>query len=247
MVKKVISRDYILFLLITIFLFACSLAIFTYFSYISDKKNNSINLAREAKNINNIISELFDYSNRINSYIGEQISQYPNDQNFILRLFRDADKAQNKNSKILSWTSFDWVDENNFQTVNSKIGIRKDPPYMSDREYAKLSRTNPWKLILSKPTIGNPSKALVIPAGTGITDKQGKFLGIVAVGFNINELVDRIRQSIDKDVSFLIVDNLGNVIIKSSDNIENLSRLDINSLADSDFGEIRQRTISCFE
>ena len=210
---------YIKFAIIITLVMAIAMLIFSYYSFEQYKKNNQILLGKEAKNIQNIISESFNYSNRINSYIGKQIATHgASDLNFILHLFREADKIQNKNSELLSWTSFDWVNSQNLQVVNSKIGIRKNPPSMSDRDYTTSSSKNPWQLQVSIPIFGDPSEMWVIPAGTGITDSSGKFLGIVVVGFNIGELTNKIQKELSNDVSFTILDKNSNVILQSHDN-----------------------------
>ena len=195
-----------------------------HFSFKQNNKYNKELLKRSSDNIQSYISELFGYSNRINSYIGNQIIEHdPKDLDFIFSLFREIDKMSlfstiNGKSELLSWTSFDWVAPNNLQTVNSRLGIRKNPPNMSARQYTKTSKEKPWKLQVSFPVLGNPSEVWVIPAGTGITDDKNKFLGIVVVGFNISELTSKIQQKINNNVSFVVLDKDFNIVLQSRDN-----------------------------
>jgi signal transduction histidine kinase/ActR/RegA family two-component response regulator len=193
------------------------IAIFIFISLRQYQKQNLRNAETEAKNISTIINETFDYSNRINRYIGKQIAK-SRDKNlkFIASLFKETSSFNNP--QPLSWTSFDWVEPNNLQTVNSRLGIRKDPPDMSAREYTRTSKINPWKLQVSFPVFGNPSGTWVIPAGTGVTDNKNNFLGIVVVGFNITELTNKVAQSINDDVSFVVLDKYNNIVIQSADN-----------------------------
>lgn len=212
-------KGYFVFVLATVFLGMLSATTLIFFINKSNHENNSQILKKEASNIHKTISESFNYSNKINSYLGRQISEHGSDDlDFILKIFRRADKIQNKNTQILSWSSFDWVDQNNLQLINSRIGIRKNPPNMSDRQYTIRSPQNPWTLQVSFPVLGNPSESLVIPAGTGVTDKNGEYLGTIVVGFDLAELSNMVEQRLNDPVSFVILDEDMNIIIQSKNN-----------------------------
>lgn len=212
-------RSYSTFVLATVILGITSASLLVFFTINVNKNNNSQILKKEALNIQKTISELFNYSNKINSYIGKQIAEHnAKDLEFILSTFKKAEQIQNKNTQLLSWSSFDWVDPNNLQLVNSKIGIRKNPPNMSARQYCQKSPNNPWTLQLSFPVLGNPSESWVIPAATGITDKNGRYLGAVVVGFSIYELSTMVEQRLNDPISFVVLDENMNLIIQSSDN-----------------------------
>lgn len=171
-------KNYFIFILATIFLGAITAIILIFLALKSNNESRIELSLKEAINIEKTISESFGYCNKINSYIGKQIAQHgANDLQFILKTFRQADEMKNRNSQLLSWSSSDFVAPNNLQLVNSKIGIRKDPPNMSERQYCTRSKEKPWSLQVSFPVFGNPSESWVIPAGTGITDDKGKYLG----------------------------------------------------------------------
>ncbi len=214
--KTFLSKDYTIFAVITTLISAVAILVFTYVFYQLSNSNNDILIEKEAKNIDITISESFDYTNSINTHLGQQIADHgADDLNFILDLFRETNKIANKNTDIISWTSFDWVNADNYQTVNSKLGIRKNPPDMSLRDYSTKSRRKPWFLQVSDPAFGNPSNQWIIPAGTGVIDKSGKYLGTITVGFNIVEFALKIEQRIDKNVDFIVLDNCLNIILQS--------------------------------
>ena len=233
--KSPYSKDYHLLAIASTLLMACILLIFIFYLSASHKTENVNLLKKEANNIHDIIFHSFDYSNRINSYIGQQIADHgAQDLEFIAKLFREIDKMylfrefnrmENKNSDLISWTSFDWVNAKNFQTVNSRLGIQKNPPDMSNRKYAKSARQNPWTLQVSFPALGIPSGMWVIPAGTGITDKENNFLGTVVVGFRIDEIENKIqRKLMNQNIEYVVLDNSSNIVLQSSGN--NLQRKD---------------------
>ncbi|NBV06732.1 MAG: response regulator [Proteobacteria bacterium] len=213
-----LSKEYLIFAVIIVGFTLVTTGLLSYVSFKKNVKENSRILQKEAKNLEVIISESFDYTNQINSHIGQQIAQRgAADLKFILNLFSDASKIKHRNSDLFSWSSFDWVDNKNYQKVNSKLGIRKNPPDMSARQYTTLSPQNPGTLQVSFPTIGNPSGAWVIPAGTGIIDKNQKYLGAIVVGFDIAELTSKVSQKINQKVSFIVLDQDLRIILKSAD------------------------------
>ncbi len=194
-----------------------SVGIFVFFLKKDNSQNNSKTLIEEARNIEGTISDSFEYTNQINSHIGRQIAQSgATDLKFILKLLCEADKIKHRNSDLFSWSAFDWVNDKNYQTVNSKLGIHKNPPDMSSRQYTNTSRQNPWTLQVSFPSIGIPSNSWVIPAGTGVVDKNQKYLGLVVVGFDIAELTSKVSQRINQKVRFVVLDNELRVILKST-------------------------------
>jgi signal transduction histidine kinase len=211
-------KGYFFLAILIIFLGTASATLLSFITIKENTKNNSRILKKEASNIEKAISESFNYSNKINSYIGKQIAEHDaKDLEFILKTFKQTDQIQNKNTQLLSWSSFDWVDKNCFQLVNSKVGIRKNPPNMSARQYCKESPQKPWTLQVSFPVLGNPSESWVVPAATGITDKNNKYLGAVVVGFSLSELSAMVEQRLNDPVSFVVLDEDMNLIIQSFD------------------------------
>jgi len=216
--QNLFFKSYFVFIFAIIFLGIVADLVAVFFVSNNNQKSHTELSQKEALTIETTILQAFGYSNRISSYIGEQIAHHGNaDLQFILKTFHQAEKVQNRNSQLLSWSSFDFVAPNNLQLVNSKVGIRKDPPDMSERQYCQRSREKPWTLQVSFPVFGNPSNAWVIPAGTGITDDKGKYLGVIVVGFDIEELTALIEKRLTGQSSFVILDENLNVIIHSKD------------------------------
>ncbi|MCE3231786.1 MAG: Signal transduction histidine kinase [Rickettsiaceae bacterium] len=219
--KYSISRDYFIFASViigTIIALSIGIGFMIYKSNIQDQWRI---LSIDAEQIEQMISEDFDYTNRISIYMGKQIAeQNPLTPEFIYNLFQKTSGTQYKTKNLFSWSLFDWVDSNNLQIVNSQNGISKIPPDMSEREYTVKSRLEPWTLQVSKPAIGKPSGKWVIPAATGIVDGKGKYLGAIAVGFNVEQLVQQLTQVVAiNHISYVILDTEYNIIAQSLDNI----------------------------
>ncbi len=227
MINAKLSKDYSTFAIVIVLAAMLLVGVFTYLSFKENSIENSRNLQKAAKNIEATISETFNYSNQINNHIGLQIAQNDvTDLKFILNLFNEANKIKHRNTELFSWSSFDWVDANNFQLVNSKLGIRKKPPNMSGRQYVRMASKKPWTLQLSFPALGNPSKIWVIPAATGVANKEGKYLGLISIGFDIKEFEARVTQRLNEVSSFIVIDHDLRIIIHSPE---------INLAQDSDF------------
>ena len=197
------TKDLIKYALIIFFLIALIYAVLS-FSLIKYQQQIQITqLQHNASNINDRISTVFDYINNVNVFIGTQIVKSGGkDLNKIYDLFTDVKYHHDKYKNLFSWTLFDWVDENNLQLVNTKKGIAENPSDMSHREYTRTAKLRPWKLQASPPVIGNPSGEWVIPVGTGVIDDQQKYLGVIVLGININELFSKIKTSTDTNVEY---------------------------------------------
>ncbi|MBU6140938.1 MAG: response regulator [Proteobacteria bacterium] len=216
--EKICSFSYSSFALIAILTAMLAVLIFAYISFRGVAADNSANLQKSATNISTTILESFDYTNQINNYIGQQITHHgAQDLKFILELFNETNRIRNRNSELFSWSSFDWVDAKNYQVINSKLGIHKNPKDMSGRQYAILSRQHPWTLQVSSTALGNPSQTWVIPAATGVTDKNGKYLGAISIGFDVSELSGRIEKKLDGKTSFVVLDQELKIVLQSVD------------------------------
>lgn len=169
----------------------------------------------------NVIKYTFEYTNQLNTNIGRQIIGHEHDYEFIKNLLRKSTLSQKLS---YSWTSFDWVDNQNLQRVNSQLGIRNPAPDMSTREYTALSPKHPWSLQFSKPVMGNPSEKFVIPVGTGITDVDGRYLGTVVVGFAVEDLINQMKQFVtNQNIGFMLKDKNGAQYLEYGNDIEYLS------------------------
>lgn len=117
-------------------------------------------------------------------------------------------------------TLFDWVDSNDMMLITSNSGILQKPINISQREYLKKTRSHPWELQIQNPAVGIPSGQLIIPAGIGVTDESGKYIGAVTMGFALDGIRSKIDDVISlKSIKYAILSE-NNTIIAS--NIEEL-------------------------
>ncbi len=221
--KSSLSRDYFVFALIISASIFLLILVFSSLVYNSQEKNRIHRLRVDALRIDRSIQETFDYTNHLANALGRQIAE-TDDRNleYIANLFRTTSAVTPESVELFSWSLFDWVTPDKKIVVSSKHGIMKNPLDISIRSYADKASTDPWKLHVSAPSIGIPSGQWVIPAGVGVTDRQGDYIGAIGAGFNINRFIQKIERAIGSSVSFVVIgEDWGKdyqVVMNSTDN-----------------------------
>lgn len=215
---KLPTRDFFLFSLAILFItgfIAVALWLTIYTSHI---RNIQRDLSTKAINIDKTLSEILDDTNRLLVYIGKQIVRHnrENDLKFIANLLASVSEAEFKAKSAI--TFIEWINNKNYQVVNSQTGVIPDPPNMSFREHVQRGSIHPWRLQVSKPDLGIPSGLWVIPAGTGVVGKNNEFLGVAAVGFSVSALTSKLVQiTTTHEASFIVLDKNLNIILQSDD------------------------------
>lgn len=209
--KPSLSKDYFTFIVLTaiaVLLLAVGFSVSVYVSQLEHKKKR---LRDDAIRAEQVITESLDYVEGLSTLLGKHIVERnitkPSD---IADLFRQTTMPDLEPRNVFSWSLFDWVNPKNLQVVNTRLGVAETPKDMSFRSYTRKSPKAPWKLQISKPTVGYPSGQWIIPVALGVTNKQDKYLGAIVTGVNIWKLTRKIEQALGEETSFMIVgDDLG--------------------------------------
>ena len=203
-----LSRDFLFFstavFLAIIFLFC----ILWFQTYQNELKNKKAQLEVEADRINMVVSDSISYISQYAAFIGEKISQHPDtkDINYISSLIEGKYIGQPQKQNFYFTTTFDWVTPDKMLRASNKIGVLKEPYDMSDRDYLQRTPKFPWTLQMSTPRIGGISGIWILPAGMGITDKKGNFIGSITLGFALDGLEKKISEArIPADVHYLVL------------------------------------------
>jgi hypothetical protein len=192
------------------------LTTFIVYNYYTSKINEIIKESNAI--LANDLSDTFKLTNEFLSYIGKQIlkGNY-NNPNYIFSILKDVEIGQHGLSpNAFSWSCIDWVNNQGFQTVNQREGIRQSPKDMNERSYISDGKINPWKIQFSKPTVGYPSGIYVIPAGIGVTTSFNQLIGYLVVGFSVDKLIESSVTKISERVSFQITDEKGTIIFSDT-------------------------------
>ena len=153
-------------------------------------------LFKEASVIESVLSEKFDSTFLIIEMMGQEIAKNPQDKNYIKKVLEKY-KSDKSLKQIFSWTIFSWTDDKSQLTVDGEYGILQSPIDLSMRDYIPKSISNPWKLFLGNPVYGSTSKKWMIPGGASISDKNGKLLGTITIGFAIDDLTQFVQKELD--------------------------------------------------
>ncbi len=185
--------------------------------YQEELEQKHAQLRVKARRIDTVLTDSFDYAAKYIEFVGEKIAQQgAGDLNYIANFIGGNYITRPQEENLYITTTFDWVTPDKMLRVSSKSGVLRTPFDMSDRDYLVQTELHPWTLQLSDPRYGGLSKQWIIPAGMGITDNQGRFLGSITLGFAIDGLTRRILQGMDvADARFLILTNDGELVIDS--------------------------------
>lgn len=224
--KSSLSRDYFLFVIvITVAVMALSIW-FSWLIYVSQRQEIDQKLTLEGNRAEHAITESFNYVSHLGRFFGEKIADTEGrDYDFIWSLLRDKLTTDAIAQNLFSWTFFDWINEDNLMRVSTNHGVLTEWKDMSFRSYITQAHKEPWKLHFSDPAIGVPSGEWIIPAGFGVTSKQGKFLGTIGMGFNISRLSHKIESTFTvHGVNFVLLNMEGNIVLQSPQNSLDLAK-----------------------
>lgn len=206
--RSSLLRDFSYIVGLVLFALLMIAVISEWWAFRSYEQINRQQLLHSANQIESSLKENFDYAGHISSFMGSQIIEEAKSTDYlkIAEILSTKPLTASFTKNLFSWTMFDWSTPQMQQVASSTYGLFKTPKDVSFRHYAKMAFKEPWKLHFDQPSIGIPSKQWIIPAGIGITDKQGNAFGILSMGINIAELSKRLaKDSSVPNVSFLVV------------------------------------------
>lgn len=173
----------------------------TYTTYQEHSDKIASELEKEALRIDHALSGEMESANYMLSSLGRQIVIDSNHDYTKL-----AQSLKSFDNKGYIYTIFSWTDVNQKMVVSSNKGVLEEAVDISDRDFIQQSALDSWKMHIGRSIEGRVSGRWVIPAGMGITDYTGKFLGIISLSLDIKILTDKIKDSVKRDgISFAIV------------------------------------------
>lgn len=196
-----LSRDFILLSIVILCVLTLASLWVAYVSYEEHADKTVTLLENEAVRIDRaLIVEIKNASYLLES-LGRQISQYgvSREEN-ISRLLRSFNDDPRKDDIFL------WIDPEQHVTISSHRGALPKPVDVSDRDYVKMALAEPWQVQIGRPILGRVSEKWVLPVAMGLTDFDGKHIGIILVSLDINALTNEIREEIHHEgVNFAIL------------------------------------------
>lgn len=176
-------------------------------------------LAAQAERVEKYFAGNTQYLGGILWFMGRQIHQHSSnntvDLNYIDQLFQ-AFSADPNIQNILSSTIIGWVNTDYHAVVDGFYRVMKEPKDLSSRDYLPETVKEPWVIKLGQPIVGSTSGKWVIPAGVGITDNQGKWIGTLIIGLQQSFLKENFAKLLDsKKANIALVDMAGQILVET--------------------------------
>lgn len=221
--SRSLSKDMMIIVLVIIIisLFVSSWLIFKI--YANQKQSKTTLLRTTANRVEDILSEDVKYVSYQMQYISNLIKQKGATNENIEQFLRTFE-IDSKINVAIAWNMFSWVDKNQFLTVDGVEGILSEAKDLSSRDYIPDTIKNPGKLFMGQPVYGAVSNQWIIPAGMGVVDKKGNYVGSIVFGFDIKSLIYKLETAIgDQNIYFALINENNDVIFESS-NVEMYDR-----------------------
>lgn len=208
---------------LTLFISVVMLIVATYFIYrihTIQSQFISTQLSTQAERVEKIFLERVHYTASILGYMGRQIRQNTEktgqvDLYYIDQLFQ-AFGADPNIQNMLSYTIIGWVNTDYKAIVDGALRVMKKPIDLSSRDYIPNTVLDPWVIKLGQPVIGSTSGKWILPAGVGVADSHGKWLGSLIIGFQQSYLQKHFEKILDADnINVALLDLAGQIIVEA--------------------------------
>jgi signal transduction histidine kinase len=206
--KTSLSSEFFTFALVMV-LAAMSVSAWFYWGiYQKELQKKHDRLPMHTSRINHVFINSIDNIVKYAEFIGEKIAQQPEPGNldYIAYLMSGSFNTVPQQQNLYISTLFDWVTPDKMMRVSSRQGILNPPLDLSHRDYLNHTPKHPWKIQFSEPAVGIPSGQWIIPAGIGVTDRNGLYLGAVTMGFVVDGLAKKIDYTLgDMENAYMVV------------------------------------------
>ncbi len=236
--KQSIYTQYVQVMIIIPALILVINVIVGYINYKLARKDKLLVYLNAAAIINSRIEHGFDYIEKFSEIVGKKILSKKNrSPRAIGEILQKTYSVAQIGRDVMGLTSFDFVTPNGKVVANAREGAVSYDIFVKkyDRDWMVLAPLQPWKLHVSLNLVdGIGGKYTVgvrgIPAGFGISDKDGKFLGIISSGISVEQLSSKINKALlnERNVQFMIITSDYKFIVSSdqkNNNTTNLNKL----------------------
>lgn len=208
--KSSVTRDFALLSGVIIFIAILTSVWVTYETYTDQSRKVSAEMEQESLRIERGFNREVLRASYLLEAIGRQILQRGNgDINAIAQMLRSYDTGNDYYSVFL------WIDENMQAVTSSRQGILETPIDLSDRDYIKRARSEPFKIQVGRPIEGRISETLVIPISMGLTDYTGKFIGSVTLSLDMAAMSRIVQEYVrNPEVGFAILNENASVLTR---------------------------------
>jgi signal transduction histidine kinase len=223
--ERSLTKEFALFvsiIIITVFLLTI---MSSWYSYAEHKANVRERLEMAASRVERSFTYSLDYSEYILNFILLQMDGHWSNLAYIDNVLSTL-KIDRELNTILSWNMLYWANEYHRLMVNSQRHILPKSIDVSTMSNMPATMTEPKIMHLGNPIIGASKRQRVIPATMGAIDAEGRYVGAVGIGFDVEGVVNKLKDVIDMDyIDFTIIDQNFLPVIQPSHNSANFYRL----------------------
>ncbi|MCD6035725.1 MAG: sensor histidine kinase [Rickettsiales bacterium] len=190
------------------------------------------------------VEEAFSYVESFFSYIGEKVEREGTGRpSAVAEILQETVKVSKINQPIFTWTFFDFVNPKGRVVASSTQGVLDQEVFVDPKKRAWMidAPQNPRKMYLSWPDIGVISGEMIIPAGYGVINAKGEYLGAISMGFNINKLRRKLGSIIAPTTSFAVFDKNFQPVMQSLD-MQATNITPLGKIAKAALGTVQEKT-----
>ena len=180
--------------------------------YISSKQINNQIYSEDSVKVIEIFDDIFKYIEKFCQVAGDRIATASEVNPYVIsNILQETASIPTLMQDTFQLRLFDFVLPNGKVIATTTDGILKEEIIVEKdkRLWMKSALDKPWIPQVSFPDISVVIKkegiSRIIPVGYGITNRHNKFLGYISVGIDINKLTRKIKNTLNKDVSLIIL------------------------------------------
>lgn len=228
-----LSRDFTLLSVFIVFILLFVSVWVTYQTHVDNGDKIIKQLENESLRIDRALIVEIENASYILESVGRQIAT-KNEPHLeeINALFQTFDRREYAKNSF-----FSWGDDHQMLVDSSVTGVLDHPIDISDRDYIKRAVIKPWELHIGRPIEGRVSKRWVLPLSLGVTDKSGKYLGVLILSLDISNLTREISKVIKEQGINFAITNLSLTLFTQESKDDNFfsQHFNLKELANIDF------------
>jgi len=197
-------------------------AIFFIKTYASQKQEVLETLNSESAFLETFCRETFDHNLYVLKLMGGLIKDNPEDLSYIDRMLKHYSSSADI-QELFAWKEFIWIDKYQKYKVSSKSGIMLYPSSI-DKEYINMSKDQPGRVLYWTNIKNNHSGIPLIYTLIGLADKNGEYIGSLAISYDIRALNSHLTRHKGRDyTNFILFDENYRIIMQSKPVIRDIS------------------------
>jgi signal transduction histidine kinase len=213
-----LSRDYFIFLTVTISCLILCCIIMSYIIYSTQEKKRQEQTKIQLSVVSRELTKSFGNVENFLQFIGDRfVNTNQKDIEAYAKLFQHNYTIDSNFQNIYLSTYINWVNREGKIAITANNGLLTKPIEVPGYYPLKTSLTKPWELITAK--IQNDQKGYFLPVSMSVFDDNNVYMGSIAADIIIDSLQRELNLTIiNKDIEFIIVDRDQNILLSSTKN-----------------------------